>query len=126
MFPKKLSKSPQNPAKIHPKSIRNLKNSSKIVPKITPKSQTPSKSSPRPFFFSIFCNFLKPRGLPKSSKNQNNPKKNAQKSASKKDILLNTIFIDFSSFWLPKMNPKSTFFEIFCENDDFAKINENH
>ena len=39
-----------------------------------------------------------------------------------KNIFSNTFFIDFSGFWPPEIEQKSSFFRIFFENVNFVKI----
>ena len=49
------------------------------------------------------------------------------KNQCQKNTLFSTpFFLDFSSFWPPKTEPKSSFFRFFFENVDFVKISKNH
>ena len=60
---------------------------------------------------------------PKSLKSA---KKRIKKSTLKKTCFSTTLFLDFSSLWPSKINPKSSCFRIFFENVDFAKILTKH
>ena len=93
----------QNPSQIHPKYLKNRS-------KIAPKNPNALQMRPKSVFLFIFCNFLSPRSLSKSSQNRQNPQKNVQKSMSKKRYIFTRFFIDFSSFWLAKMDQTWTFF----------------
>ena len=87
-----------------------------------------SKRTPKSVFAIFFCLLIveapgPPQIEPKSQKIR---KKTFKNQRQKKTYFWTPFFIDFSSFWPPKMDPKSSFFRIFCENDDLAKISKNH
>ena len=70
----------------------------------------------------IFSNFWSPRGLQNRAEIAKIRKKTHKIRYSKQTRFSTPLFLDFSMFWPPKMEPKSSFFSIFFENVDFVKI----
>ena len=113
-----LPKNLQNCPKLYPKSPM-------IAPKLPPKSywileRTPN--APRNRFFTIFYDFWRVLGLPKSSSKRNNPEKSNWKSMFKKKTFFNIICSRFFIVLASKNEASITIFsDMFrerrsCEN----------
>ena len=118
ILPKFIPKSNENPYKIISKPSPN-------PPRTLPNSIKNSKRAPKALrtrFFQFFIDFWRSLGDQKSSQNREKSKKSDEKSMSKKHMVFNTFFLDFSWVWPPKTFPKSRFFRYYLENVDFVKI----
>ena len=105
-----------------PKSSQNISKSIQNLEKLLQnrfqnRFEIPNAFQTRPEHdcFRFLAIFWSPGASQNRAKIVKIRKKRRLKIDVKKNILLNTIFIEFSSFWAPKTDPKSMIFRYFFE-----------
>ena len=113
----KTSQIDKNQAPRPRKSQKSLQNRSKNDTKIPNAFQR----RPETVFSRFFAILGGPGASPNRTKIAKIRKKTLKNQRQKKTYFWTPFFIDFSPFWPPKMDPKSSFFRIFCEKRRFGE-----